>query len=128
MATSQPLEEDAQSLVAIGFTSIFEKDIKALKKKYPRIRDDVKLIVSQIQEGKIPGDQIPGISYPVFKVRLKNSDSQKGTRGGYRLIHYLKTPQNVVLLTIYSKTDQEDITAKQIQEIISNYLKQNPQT
>ena len=38
----------------------------------------------------------------VFKVRVKNSDNQKGKSGGYRLMYYLKTSFNVLLLAIDS--------------------------
>jgi mRNA-degrading endonuclease RelE of RelBE toxin-antitoxin system len=51
-------------------------------------------------------------------VRVKNSNVQKGKSGGYRIIYYLKTQTYIVLLTIYSKSEQSDITANQIKRII----------
>jgi len=50
----------------------------------------------------VAGDQVVGIGYSVFKVRVKNSDNQKGKSGGYRLMYYLKTSFNVLLLAIDS--------------------------
>lgn len=49
------------------------------------------------------GVEISGIDYQVFKLRVKNSDIQKGKSGGYRLIYYVKTEQGIILLTIYTK-------------------------
>jgi mRNA-degrading endonuclease RelE of RelBE toxin-antitoxin system len=60
-------------------------------------------------EGGIPGDQIPDVGYSVYKVRLSNRDAQRGKSGGYRVIYYLKTPQRIILIDIYSKSDQVDI-------------------
>ena len=57
----------------------------------------------------------------MFKVRLRNRDTQKGKRSGYRLIYYVKTPTRIVLLTIYSKLEQGDIPPKRIQKIIREY-------
>lgn len=52
---------------------------------------------------------------------MRNSDIQKGKSGGYRLIYYLKTAQSITLLTIYSKSQQVNIAADDIQSIISEY-------
>ena len=57
----------------------------------------------------------------MFKVRIKNSDIQKGKRSGYRMIYYLKTSETVLLITIYSKTEQGDVTSEHIRRIIKEY-------
>ncbi|MEA5535059.1 type II toxin-antitoxin system RelE/ParE family toxin [Crocosphaera sp. XPORK-15E] len=57
----------------------------------------------------------------MFKLRVRNRDNQKGKSGGYRLIYYLKTAQAIILLTIYSKSQQTDIAADDIQRIITEY-------
>ncbi|MFM6038876.1 MAG: type II toxin-antitoxin system RelE/ParE family toxin [Sphaerospermopsis kisseleviana] len=55
----------------------------------------------------------------VFKVRVKNSNIQKGKSAGYRIIYQVESPTNVLLLTIYSKSDQEDITPQEIKNILA---------
>ena len=67
------------------------------------------------------GDHITGSGYSIFKVRVRNRDSSKGKRSGYRLLYYLKTPTNVILITIYSKSEQSDISVKQIQQILKEF-------
>ena len=67
------------------------------------------------------GDKISGSSYQVFKVRLKNSNIQKGKSAGYRVIYYLKTSTKIILITIYSKSDLADIKKQVIEQIISDF-------
>jgi mRNA-degrading endonuclease RelE of RelBE toxin-antitoxin system len=57
----------------------------------------------------------------VFKVRVKNSDIQKGKSGGYRLIYYVKIEETVVLLNVYTKSEQANISNQQIINIIKDY-------
>lgn len=108
-------------LVTIKFTPEFKRNLRLLSKKYRHIRSDVQPIIEQIQTGEFLGDQIPGVKHTVFKVRVKNSDTRKGKRSGYRFIYYLKTQTHVILITIYSKLEQSDISAKQIRRILREY-------
>lgn len=78
-------------------------------------------MIEQLEEGELPGDQIPSIGYTVFKLRVRNSDIQKGKSGGYRLIYYVKTATAIILLTIYTKSEQVDMAVKDIQSIIRDY-------
>jgi mRNA-degrading endonuclease RelE of RelBE toxin-antitoxin system len=68
--------------------------------------------------GTKAGDQIPNVQYEVFKVRAKNSDASKGKSGGYRVIYCVRSDSEVVLITLYSKTEQADIAPKEIRRII----------
>jgi len=51
-------------------------------------------------------------------VRVGNRDAQKGKSSGYRLIYHLKNPASVLLVEIYSKLDQGDISPNEIRKII----------
>lgn len=58
----------------------------------------------------------------VVKVRIANSDSKSGKSNGYRLIYYAeKSDGTIYLLTLYYKKDKENITNKEIQELILKY-------
>jgi mRNA-degrading endonuclease RelE of RelBE toxin-antitoxin system len=96
----------------------FTRNIRDLKKRYRRILKDVQPVIEQLENGDTPGDQITGIGYPVFKVRIRNSDVQRGKSGGYRMIYYLKTATSILLLTLYSKSDQDDVVAGDLSAII----------
>jgi mRNA-degrading endonuclease RelE of RelBE toxin-antitoxin system len=95
--------------------------LRILAKKYRGIRTDIQPTIEQLQSGELPGDQIPGVGYAIFKVRIKNRNIQKGKSGGYRLIYYVKTNTNIILVTIYSKSEQEDIAAEEIQQILAEF-------
>lgn len=110
-----------QELGQVEFTPEFKRNLHALSRKYRHIRSDVQPVIEQLQVGKIVGNQVPGIRYTIFKVRVRNSDIQKGKRSGYRLIYYVKTPTNIILVTIYSKLDQSDVSTKEIKRIIAEF-------
>lgn len=107
--------------VDVQFTPEFKRSLKVLAKPYRHVRSDIQPIIKQLEMGETPGDQIRGTGYTVFKVRVKNSDNQKGKSGGYRFIYYLRTASEVVLVNLYSKSVQGDILAKTINQIISDF-------
>jgi len=77
-------------------------------------------VIEQIQKGNFVGEPKTG-DHIIFKVRVRNRDIRKGKSSGYRLIYYAKTEKKVILITIYSKTEQSDITSDQIRGILKNY-------
>jgi mRNA-degrading endonuclease RelE of RelBE toxin-antitoxin system len=114
------MPSDPAAPLHVSFTPEFKRNLRQLAKKYRRIKSDLQPILDQLTSGSKPGDQIPGVRYEVFKVRAKNSDASKGKSGGYRLIYYVKSATEVILVTVYSKTEQADISPKDIRHIILN--------
>jgi mRNA-degrading endonuclease RelE of RelBE toxin-antitoxin system len=108
-------------LVQVDFSARFKRDIKRLFKKHRHIQADVQPIITALENGETPGDQVSGIEEPVYKVRIKNRDVERGKSGGYRLMYYIKTKDFIVLLTIYSKSETDDVSAEFIKDIISKY-------
>jgi mRNA-degrading endonuclease RelE of RelBE toxin-antitoxin system len=108
-----------EPVVLVTFTDRFQKDIRRLSKRYRRIRLDLQPIITRLEAGEILGDRIPKMDRPVFKVRVKNSDVQKGKSGGYRVIYYLKTSDRILLVTMYSKSDLSDISVAEVVEILA---------
>lgn len=105
----------------VFFTGEFKRNLRQLAKKYRRIKQDIQPVLTDLENGATPGDQIPGVSFIVYKVRARSSDTTKGKSGGYRII-YQHTPQDaIILITIYSKTEQSDILPHEIQSIITTY-------
>jgi len=104
--------------IQLVFSDEFKTRLRTLIKRYRSIRTDLKPLLDELQSGNFIGDQIPGTGYTVFKVRLKNSDIQKGKSGGYRVIYQLSSDTYILLVIIYSKSDQDDIPANQIRDII----------
>jgi mRNA-degrading endonuclease RelE of RelBE toxin-antitoxin system len=116
-----PNETEQTALVRVLFTPEFKRNIRQLVKKYRRIKSDLQPLLDELGTGQVPGDQIPSVQYEVFKVRVRNSDSSKGKSSGYRVIYQRVTDGTIILVTIYSKTEQEDIAAHEIRQIILAY-------
>lgn len=110
-----------QGRVKVSFTNEFKKNLKTLAKKYINIKTDVTPYIARLEAGETPGDQIKGTEHRVFKVRLPNSSANKGKRSGFRLIYYLKIPEEIILLSIYSKSTQQDISSSEILNIIKSH-------
>jgi mRNA-degrading endonuclease RelE of RelBE toxin-antitoxin system len=119
MQNNEPLS------IEIAITPRFQRDLRELAKRYRSIRTDIQPLIDQLQAGEIPGDRIAGIKYQVFKVRIKNSNIQKGKSGGYRVIYYLKNAQGIILTTIYSKSDLTDVSNEIIEQAIVQYEEEN---
>jgi mRNA-degrading endonuclease RelE of RelBE toxin-antitoxin system len=117
MAMSNDVDPPVEILVSLEF----RRNRKALRKRYRNLDSDLKPVLQQLEAGEILGQQIPGIDYPVFKVRVPNRDSQKGKSGGYRFIYYLRTTTKILLVSLYSKSDQVDIMAETIVDIIQQW-------
>ncbi|MBR8836419.1 MAG: type II toxin-antitoxin system RelE/ParE family toxin [Stigonema ocellatum SAG 48.90 = DSM 106950] len=106
----------------IESTLEFQRKLGALAKKYRQIYNDIHPIITRLESGEQIGNQIPKLEgYVVFKVRVKNSDIQKGKSSGYRLIYWVEAPTSIVLLDIYTKSEQADVSAREIQRIIAEF-------
>ena len=64
------------------------------------------------------GDIIPGTS-GVRKLRWKTGNDNRGKSGGVRILYHYSKGVLVLLITLYSKTNQDDITQQQKNELRS---------
>ncbi len=101
-------------------------DFYKRKKRYTKIDDDVSRIVTELESGNLLGDEITNLRLPnyesIYKVRLANTSANFGKSNGFRLIYYVvKNDTEIYLLTIYSKKDKENITNREILDIINSY-------
>jgi len=108
----------SETPVRVSFTRYFIRVLKQLHKHYRHIESDLQPLLDELTDGETPGDQIQGVGYAAYKVRLLNSDTQKGKSGGYRVIYYVKTAHSIYMLTIYSKLTMVDIEADEIRRLI----------
>ncbi len=61
--------------VQVRISTRFESEVRQLAKRDRRIRIDIQPIINQLEAGELPGDQIPGMNYTLFKVRVRNSNA-----------------------------------------------------
>jgi mRNA-degrading endonuclease RelE of RelBE toxin-antitoxin system len=107
--------------ITVDETKKFRKEVKKLLKRYNSVRKDIEPLIKQLESGEIPGDRIAENKYPVYKVRIPNSDTRKGKSSGYRVIYYTITPESILLTTIYPKSDRRNISNKEVEDIIGQY-------
>jgi len=95
---------------------LYIKSFKKLSKHYKNIQKDIDNFLNNI---KSQGDLGIELKSNVFKARIANSDKNKGKSAGYRLITYLTIVNNELqLLYIYDKSKLENLTEKEIDDII----------
>ncbi|MBO4852230.1 MAG: hypothetical protein J5477_01200 [Schwartzia sp.] len=109
-------------------TPRFEQDVKFYirKKKYLKIKEDIKSVTDKLEHGLLVGDELQDIvvSGKTFKVRIANSSANVGKTNGFRLLYYVVTEEgDIYLLTIYSKKDDDKVlTDAEIRELIKQYV------
>ena len=97
----------------------FEKDVKSLKKKFPKIKKDLTSLVKMLSSNPEMGTNL---GENIFKIRLSNSSIPTGKSGGFRVITYYKTNDILFLVTIYSKTEQDNILTAKLKKIIQDEI------
>ena len=100
----------------------FRKELKRLARKFPKVIDSVESLIENLEDDQRPGDKIPEVGFEVYKVRLSNPSAGRGKSGGFRIIYYVQLADSVVLITIYSKTEQANITPEKIRQILKDLL------
>ena len=108
--------------MAVRYTATFQRQLRRLARKYRRVRQDLDTLTRQLQAGETPGDQLQGTGYTAYKARVRNSDAQRGTSGGYRVVYYIVDADEILMLTVYSKTEQDDIDADTVIRMIEDAL------
>jgi len=100
----------------VKITPKFEKELKRLAKKYPSIRSEYPELVNSLKENPTQGVSIGNSCY---KIRLSIASKGKGKSSGARVIACLQISDTVVyLLTVYDKSDQENIPAKELADLL----------
>ena len=98
----------------------FQRRTKRLKRKYPAVGSEVRKLVRQLEGDERPGDKIARTGYDVYKVRLANPSARRGKSGGFRVIYYVQMTERVMLVTIYSKTEDTDISPEKIRRVLDD--------
>ena len=95
----------------------FDKNIKALSKKYPSLKAEFIELVNSLKKNPTQGISLGNNCY---KIRLAIASKGKGKSGGVRVITNIKISNNIIyLLTIFDKTDQDNISDKELKELLS---------
>ena len=93
----------------------FEKEAKRLKKRFPKIKNDIKNLVEELYKTPTLGISLGNGFY---KIRVANSSVPTGKSGGFRVITYYKYNDTIYLVTIYSKSDEDSILIEKLKQLI----------
>ena len=97
----------------------FEKELKRLAKKYPSLKTEFIKLVNQLEQEPKLGTSLGNNCY---KIRLAIASKGKGKSGGARVLTYFQISEtSVFLLSIYDKSEQENISSKELTELL-NYI------
>jgi mRNA-degrading endonuclease RelE of RelBE toxin-antitoxin system len=100
----------------IKSTSAFERQAKRLIKKYHSLQKELLSLVQDLKENP---EQGTSLGNNCFKIRLSISSKGKGKSGGARIITNIVIADEIVyLLSIYDKSEQGDISNKELQELL----------
>ena len=98
------------------YTDNFEHRLKKLAKKYRSVKNDLEKLITALEE--YPKQGTP-IGKDCYKIRLTVTSKGKGKSGGARVITHLQVAGNLVyLLSIYDKSEQENISDKELIELL----------
>lgn len=95
----------------------FNRQIKRLSKKFPSLKNEFARLVENLEDKPFQGNPLGNNCY---KIRIGIKSKGKGKSGGARIIAHLQVVKSTIyLLTIYDKSEQEDITDKEIKYLLS---------
>lgn len=98
----------------------FKKEAKRLIKKFPSLKEELFELSVLLSEQPETGTPLGNDTY---KIRIAIKSKSKGKSGGGRVITYLVNEHNeVYLLTIYDKSEFDNIGDKTLQAIIASLI------
>jgi mRNA-degrading endonuclease RelE of RelBE toxin-antitoxin system len=97
-------------------TPRFKRDIKKLVKKYPSLKKEYADLINDLA---IDPRQGISLGNNCFKIRISIASKGKGKSGGARVITHLVINEGIVfLLTMFDKAERENITDKELDELL----------
>ncbi len=98
-------------------TPRFRRDIKKLAKKYISLKSEYANLINDLETNPEQGVSLGNNCY---KIRISIASKGKGKSGGARVITYAVVKENTVfLLTIYDKSEKENISNKELNELLN---------
>ncbi len=99
----------------------FDRQLKRLSKKYPSLKEEYYELIESLEANPEQGTNLGNNCY---KVRLSIASKGKGKSGGARVItNFVITDDTVYLLAIYDKSAKENLTDKELNELLQYILR-----
>lgn len=103
----------------IKYSDNFLKEAKKLSKKFKLLKSDLKQAVDEIESKNEFGVYL---GYNLYKKRVQNSSIPTGKSGGFRIIIYQQIEDDIVLISIYSKTNKDSLSDDELKTILKEYM------
>lgn len=103
----------------------FARELKRLVRKYPSLRQEFTELVTSLEEEPKVGT---AIGKKCYKIRLAIKSKGVGKSGGARVItHIIIDDKKVYLLTIYDKSEKENLAENELKEILKLIPEPDPE-
>ena len=99
----------------IEYSENFLKEAKQLSKKFKLLKLDLQKAINEIEE---KNDLGVALGFNLFKKRVPNSSIPTGKSGGFRVIIYQQIENKIVLISIYSKTEKENLSDEELSKLL----------
>uniref|UniRef100_UPI00404A3095 type II toxin-antitoxin system RelE/ParE family toxin n=1 Tax=Flavobacterium sp. TaxID=239 RepID=UPI00404A3095 len=97
---------------------IFQKELKKLSKKYPSLKNDLAIFFDVLEKKPLQGSPL---GKNCFKIRIAITSKGKGKSSGARIITNIVIDDEIIyLLSIYDKSEKENLTDKELIEILKS--------
>ena len=97
-------------------TEPFEKKLKRLVKKHKSLKADLLEVINELEKNPKLGTSL---GKDCYKIRITITSKGKGKSGGATIITFVRIQNNnVFLMDIYDKSEQANISEKELQWLI----------
>ena len=97
---------------------VFQKELKKLSKKYASLKNDLAIFFDSLEKKPIQGT---ALGKNCYKIRVAISSKGKGKSGGARVITHIVIENEIIyLLSIYDKSDIENLSNKELIELLKS--------
>ena len=94
----------------------FDRQLKRLCKKYPSLKEEFLNLIGSLE---INPQQGTSLGNKCYKIRIAILSKGKGKSGGARVItNFILTEKTVYLLSNYDKSEQENLTDKELGDLL----------
>ncbi|HBX44283.1 addiction module toxin RelE [Limibacterium fermenti] len=102
----------------IILTPNFEKEAKALQKKYPSFKSDLIELITVLVKDPMIGVEV---YKNCFKIRFPIKSKGKGKSGGGRLVICVRVMQEkIYLLSVFDKSEKENVTDAFLRQLLAD--------
>jgi hypothetical protein len=102
--------------MTIFSTPHFDKEAKALLKKYPSLPDDLELLFESLLSTPVQGTPL---GFGCYKIRLAIRSKGRGKSGGGRVITCVKIiAGKILLISVFDKSAKASLSDKELMDLL----------